>query len=496
MARIMIDLDRTVAHVDRRILGGFAEHLGRCVYGGIYDEGSPLADENGFRKDVLDAVRRLRPPVLRWPGGNFVSGYHWADGIGPKDQRPRRMELAWHTEESNRFGTDEFMAFCAAVGAEPYLCVNMGTGTIDEAQAWIEYCNGTGNTEWANRRGSNGHTDPYRVRYWGLGNEMYGSWQIGQQSAEDYVKNARQWAKVLSWTDPSIELVSCGEFGWTDWDEEVIPGLAEFVRWHSIHLYTGSDDYWSNVLAPHQTERAMRITAALIEKARYNQKIRHPIHIAYDEWNVWFRERDGRAGLEERYTLADALAVSTYLHAFVRHARAVRMANLAQMVNAIAPIVTNEQGMFLQSIYHPLRLFADHLGSSSLDVHTDSERHELDEAPEPDPWPYRVADLGPFPLLDAVATLSGTGRELMVSVVNRSPDTDVTAEIRLGGGGFSAAQARVEEINASDWTKANSFACPDAVSVREGTISGFTTGIRHRFPAHSHTMITATATAA
>jgi alpha-L-arabinofuranosidase len=209
MATITVDIDDIRAHVDRRILSGFTEHLGHCIYGGIYDEGSPLSDEHGFRKDVLDAVRRLRPPVLRWPGGNFVSGYHWLDGVGPKNSRPRRMDLAWHAEEPNRFGTDEFIAFCDAVGAEPYICLNMGTGSVDEAQAWVEYCNGSGNTEWAARRRDNGHDAPYGVRYWGLGNEMYGSWQIGQMSADDYVKTARQWAKVLKWTDPGIELVSC-----------------------------------------------------------------------------------------------------------------------------------------------------------------------------------------------------------------------------------------------------------------------------------------------
>ncbi|HEX6448195.1 MAG TPA: alpha-L-arabinofuranosidase C-terminal domain-containing protein [Trebonia sp.] len=488
MARITIGLDRITAPVDRRILSGFAEHLGRCVYGGIYDEGSPLSDERGFRKDVIEAVRRLRPPVLRWPGGNFVSGYHWTDGIGPKDDRPRRMELAWHTEESNRFGTDEFMAFCEAVGAEPFLCLNMGTGTMDEAQAWVEYCNGTGNTEWANKRRENGRQEPYRVRYWGLGNELYGPWQIGQQSAEDYVKEARQWAKVLTWTDPSIELVSCGENGWSEWDDTVITGLAEFIRWHSIHIYTGSDDYWGDVLAPHQTERAMRITAALIEKARYQQKISHPIHIAYDEWNVWFRERDGPAGLEERYTLADALAVATYLHAFIRHAKAVKMANLAQLVNVIAPIVTGPDGLFLQSIYHPLRLFGDHMGTSALDVHTDSATHELTDSEQPDPWPHRVGDLGPFPVLDTVATMSADGK-LMISVVNRSPDTDVTAEFRLVGD-YSGGPATVEEVNAGAWGDTNSFDRPEAVSVREGTISDFSDGARYTFPAHSHTVIT------
>ncbi|MBO0803389.1 MAG: hypothetical protein J2P25_10005 [Nocardiopsaceae bacterium] len=496
MARITIGLDRVTAPVDRRILSGFVEHLGRCVYGGIYDEGSPLADDHGFRTDVLEAVRRLRPPVLRWPGGNFVSGYHWTDGIGPKEKRPRRMELAWHAEESNRFGTDEFMAFCRAVGAEPFLCLNMGSGTMDEARAWVEYCNGTGDTEWANLRRDNGHPEPYRVRYWGLGNEMYGPWQIGQLSAEDYVKRARQWAKVISWTDPSVELVSCGETGWSQWDEEVITGLAEFVRWHSIHIYTGSDDYWRNILAPHQAERAMRITSALVEKARYQQKIPHPVHIAYDEWNVWFRERDGAAGLEERYTLADALAVATYLHGFVRHAATVKMANLAQLVNVIAPIVTSPEGMFLQSIYHPLRLFADHLGTSALDVHAEAPVHEIAEGPAGDPaggpadepWPHQVADLGPFGVLDPAATLSPDGT-LMISVVNRSPDTDVTAGFRLVGD-LAPGQATVEEVNASDVSDVNSFERPEAVSVRTGTIDGFADGARHTFPAHSHTVIT------
>jgi alpha-L-arabinofuranosidase len=488
VALIKIDPDRVLGQVDRRIMSGFTEHLGRCIYGGIYDEGAPLADEQGFRKDVLEAVRCLAPPVLRWPGGNFVSGYHWTDGIGPRERRPRRMDLAWHAEESNRFGTDEFMRFCELVGAEPYLCVNMGTGTMDEAQAWLEYCNGTGGTEWANRRRENGHEAPYGVKYVGLGNEMYGPWQIGQLSARDYVKQARQYAKVLTWTDPGVELVSCGESGWSDWDQEVIPGLAEFVRWHSIHIYTGSDDYWTDVLAPHQAERAVRIAAALIEKARYNQRIAHPIYIAYDEWNVWFREREGIDGLEERYSLADALAVTTYLHGFVRNAKVVKMANLAQLVNVIAPIVTSPDGLFLQSIYHPLRLFADHLGTAAVDVDVECDRHELTEASLPDPWPHRVADLGPFPVLDVVATVRGPGGQLMISVVNRSPDADVTAEIRIAGSP-PATTAVIEEVNGADWKVTNSFAQPEAVCVREGTIGDFASGVRHRFPAHSVTVI-------
>ena len=490
MATIKIDSERPVGRVDRRILGGFTEHLGRCIYGGIFDEGSPLSDGNGFRKDVIAAVAALRPPVLRWPGGNFVSGYHWTDGIGPRDRRPRRTELAWHGVEPNRFGTDEFMAFCREVGAEPFVCVNMGTGTMDEAQAWLEYCNGTGDTEWASRRRENGHQEPYRVRYWALGNEMYGDWQIGQRSAEDYVKDARQLAKVLTWTDPSVELVSCGQSGLDDWDVTVIDGLAPFVRWHSLHLYTGNEDYWSNVLAPHQSERAVRVAGTLIERARHRQRLRHQIHVAYDEWNVWYREMDGTKGLEERYNLADALAVATYLHGFVRQCQVVKMANLAQLVNVIAPIVTSPDGILLQSIYHPLRLFADELGDVALDVAVDCDTHELTQPDEPQPWPSRFGDLGPFPVLDAVATRSGPGDKLMVSVVNRSPDQDVVASLRFTGP-LPDGPARLQELNAADWRTENSFDHPDAVSVAATSDVRLSSQWQHRFPAHSQTVLTA-----
>ena len=194
------------ATIDPNIYGNFIEHLGRCIYGGIYEENSPLSDERGFRLDVLEAIKGLNVPVLRWPGGNFVSGYHWMDGIGPKEKRPRKVDWAWHAEESNRFGTDEFIEYCREVGTEPYICVNLGTGTIDEAAAWVEYCNGTGDTYYANLRRQNGHPEPYNVKYWGLGNEMYGFWQIGAKTADDYAKLAMEAAKLMKWTDPSIKL--------------------------------------------------------------------------------------------------------------------------------------------------------------------------------------------------------------------------------------------------------------------------------------------------
>jgi alpha-L-arabinofuranosidase len=461
LARIDVLTDRAIGVLDRRVFGSFTEHLGRCIYGGVFDEGSARSGPEGFRGDVLAAVRDLGVTNVRWPGGNFVSGYHWADGIGPADGRPRRAELAWGAEESNRFGTDEFMAWCAAAGVEPVLCLNMGTGSLDEALAWVEYCNGTGDTYWSGRRRANGHAEPYGVRYWGLGNEMYGDWQIGQRTAAEYVTQARQWARALKMLDPGISLVSCGQSGLDDWDRVVIDGLAREVDWHSIHLYTGSADYWTNVLAPHHAEHALSVAGALIDRARYAQRIEREISVAYDEWNVWYRTDDGR--LEERYNLADALAVATYLNVFVRKCRTVRMANLAQLVNVIAPIVTSPDGMFTQSIYHPFQLMAAASHEVALDTVTDSGTHAFADR-SADRWPYRVAGLGPFQLLDVAATRDPGRRQLTVSVVNRDPGRALPTRIRLLDA-EAAGVMTVHEINGDSPEAVNSFERPDAVTV-------------------------------
>jgi alpha-N-arabinofuranosidase len=487
VAKIKLDLDRTLGQVDRRIFGNFIEHLGRCIYGGIYEEGSALSDENGFRQDVLEAAKGLRIPILRWPGGNFVSGYHWTDGIGPKEERPRKIELAWHTEEPNTFGTDEFIEYCRTLGTEPYICVNMGNGTMDEAQAWVEYCNGTGDTYWANKRRENGHEEPYNVRYWGLGNEMYGPWQIGALSAGDYVKKAIEFAKVMKGTDPSIELVGCGENGFGEWDRIVIDGLASYVDYHSIHIYTGSDDYWSNVLAPHQAERALKTCRALIDRARHRHGIEKPIPVAYDEWNVWFRARGAESALEEHYNLSDALAVATYLNIFVRQADTVKIANLAQMVNVIAPIFTSEDGLFLQTIYHPLRLFAEHTREVALDAHVECDTHELEA--EDSSWPHRVADLNPFEVLDVSASKDGDG--LTIAVVNRDPENAVEADIQLTDSAFSG-EIEVYEVNGPDPTSTNSFD-EQNVGVRRSSTGADGSTLSYTFPAHSLTVLKARA---
>jgi alpha-N-arabinofuranosidase len=293
-------------------------------------------------------------------------------------------------------------------------------------------------------------------------------------------------------TDPSIELIGCGQNGWSEWDEIVLSGLAEFVDYHSIHLYTGSPDHYSTVFQSHQAERAVRICAALIERVRYAQRIAHPIHIAFDEWNVWWRTRsheDRVGGVEERYNLSDALAIATYLNGFIRQCKVVRIANFAQLVNAIAPIFTNPHGLFLQTIYHPLRLYAEHAQAIGLDVHVDGDTFDLSPARERDGRVHNVSDLGPFTLLDAAATCDEAGGTVSVMVVNRARDRDLSATLDLGGATL-APTVKVWEVNGPDVTSTNSFEAPRNVDVQERqlTVPASST-FTHAFPAHSITIL-------
>ncbi|MGE5132221.1 MAG: alpha-N-arabinofuranosidase [Gemmatimonadota bacterium] len=486
MTRIAVDAGRPIGQLDAKVFGGFIEHLGRCIYGGIYDEGSSLADERGFRKDVLSLLRDLRVGVLRWPGGNFVSNYHWQDGIGPAGDRPRRADLAWGGEESNRFGTDEFLAYCAELGTEPYICLNMGTGTLAEALAWVEYCNGSRDTAWARRRRENGHAGPYRVRYWGLGNEIYGDWQVGALSAEEYVREATRWARAIKMLDPDAVLVSCGMNGWNDWDRIVIDGLSPFVDLHSVHIYTGSGDYWTNVLQPHQAERAIRCARALIERAAYTKKIATPPRLAYDEWNVWYRTDDGT--LEERYSFPDALAVATYLNIFIRNCDWVRMANLAQLVNAIAPVVTTPDTAVIQPIYYPVLLHAQAALDTGVDVHVDGPA--VSPLPEGNHsrWPHRVADLGPFALVDAAATVSADRRRLTLTLVNRNPDQPETAAIVLRDQVFDGP-ARIRTLTAERDGHGRALPDVEGAQLAEGSETASGPSLTLTLPAQSFTVI-------
>jgi len=435
VARIDVLAGRPIGPVDRRIFGSFTDHLGRSVHGGLLDEGSRRAGPGGFRADVLAAVRDLGVTNVRWPLR------------GSPDAEP------------DRFGTGEFLAWCAAAGVEPVLILDMADGTLDDALAWVEYCNGTGASYWAGRRRAAGHAEAYGVRHWSLGADVYGH---GQLTAAGYVAEARRWARALRRLDPGIRLISCGRTGLDDWDRDVIDGLARDVDMHGIHLYTGSADYWSNVLAPHYAEQALSVAGALIDRTRYVQRIEHEITVACDEWNVWYRTDGDR--LEERYSLADALAVATYLNVFVRQSWTVRMANLSRLVNVLAPIVTSPDGLLSQSIYHPFRLMAAASQEVAVDTYTESGTHAHQDRAG-DRWPYRVADLGLFQQLDVAASSDPGRSRLTLSVVNRDPSRTVRTRIRLIDA-KAAGVMIVHEVTGAGPDAVNTFTRPDAVSVR------------------------------
>jgi alpha-N-arabinofuranosidase len=350
-ARIKIDTERVVGDIDPLIYGNFIEHLGRCIDGGVFEEGSPLSDKNGFRRDVADAAKKLSVSNLRWPGGNFSSNYKWTDGIGPRDKRPPRLEMAWGTVESNRFGTHEFLDYAEQIGTIPYICCNLGTGTWVEAQQWVEYCNSAEDTAMTRLRKQNGREQPWKVKYWGLGNEMDGPWQMGHRSAADYGAFALEAAKLMKLTDPSIKLIAAGSSNfrtgsdWVGWNRTVLEYLRRHADYLSIHLYVGNpdSDYEDFVASSMELDLRTKTAEGIINAAMWADQDRR-IYLSWDEYNVWYRARGatqrGRRILEERYNLEDALVIATFLSSFVNHAHIVKMANMAQLVNVIAPIFT------------------------------------------------------------------------------------------------------------------------------------------------------------
>jgi alpha-N-arabinofuranosidase len=483
-ARIKIDSDRKISPIDPKIYGNFAEHLGRCIEGGLFEEGSALADSRGYRKDVMQAVKDLEVTQLRWPGGNFSSNYNWKDGIGPRDQRPPRLEMAWGTIESNRFGTHEFLDYTEALGIEPYVCANLGTGTWTDAQQWVEYCNVAAGTAMAGLRKQNGREKPWGVKYWGLGNEMDGPWQMGHRTAEDYGKFALEAAKLMKWTDPNVNLIAAGSsnFGpnadWVGWNREVLAYLKDHIEYLSLHTYVGNaaNDYSDFVAVANQLDDRIRTAAGIIRAAQGGGRGKKPIYIAFDEWNVWYRARGngqrGRKILEEHYNLEDALVVATMLNTFVNNADTVKMANMAQIVNVIAPIFTNEKGMFLQTIYHPLQLFAKNTRGTALETFV--------ECPA-----YESRSFGTTNYLD-VSTALNNGVVTM-NVVNRHLDRDVEAEIEVQAGAFKGP-FEVALVTGPDIKATNDFGKTTVQTARSNTTASGNR-LRHRFPPHSYTML-------
>jgi alpha-N-arabinofuranosidase len=481
-ARIKIDIDRTIGDVDPHLFGNFAEHLGRMIYGGIYEEGSPLSDKDGYRKDVLEAVRQLNVSILRWPGGNFASGYNWKDGIGPKDQRPARPELAWNALESNRFGTDEFLRYCELIKAEPYICINLGLGTIDDARHWVEYCNESRHTYWADQRRRNGRDEPYRVTYWALGNEIDGPWQLGHKSAEEYAKFALEAAKAMRAVDRNIKLVASGSsnYGadWIGWNRTVLNTLRNTADYIAIHTYISNrENDFERFLGWSQTiDNYIEVTEGLIKQARSGQPNARPIYIAYDEWNVWYRT-GGREQLEEIYNFEDALAMGMFFNSFFRHANIVKMANLAQMVNVIAPIMTNKQGLFLQPTFFPIVEYGKQRGNTALDLWVSSPT-------------YTIGNRPPLRYLDVSATYNPRDRVIYLNVLNRSKDKDISTRIENQEGDIQD-QIGVWEMNHSDLKATHTFGDDKKVQPAERMVSASVknNGFAYTFPAHSLTIL-------
>lgn len=457
----------TVAEVDPRVFGGFLEHLGRAVYEGVYQPESKHADARGWRTDVLEALKPLRFTAMRYPGGNFVSGYDWVDGIGPRENRPKKRDLAWQTLETNQFGTDEFMEMAREMDWTPMIAVNLGTGTPAEARNWLEYCNGAPGTYWADRRVENGAKDPHDVKLWCLGNEMDGPWQIGHVPAEEYAIRAQQTARLMKMFDPTVELVVCGSCAtnlptYMDWDRKVLEYCYRDVDYISLHSYVGNyrdntQEYLTVGLAiDRQIEELDAVTAFIQAKTRSKKRIK----LSFDEWNVWYRARDGEFAdghgkfaphlLEEVYNLEDALVVGQFLNSFIRHADSVKIANIAQIVNVIAPILTSGDDMLLQSIYYPIEMFAKRRDGTALQVGVSGPKVGGEDFPE-------------AKVIDASAILNGG--ELSVFLVNRSVDAPQEVRVDLANTRL-VKQVSGEIVTGTDPKSFNEFGKPRVIEAQ------------------------------
>lgn len=493
-SRIFVDSRRTIAPLDRNLFGSFLEHLGRAIYEGIYDPGSKLSDTNGFRKDVLDEVRKLGVPIIRYPGGNFVSGYNWLDGVGPQKDRPHQLDKAWNSMNSNQFGTNEFMMWCKAAGCEPLMGLNLGTGTPEQAAALVEYCNVDKGTLWSDLRRKHGYADPYKVQRWCLGNEMDGPWQIGHMSATEYGEKAMDAARQMRYVDPSLQLIACGSSGpfmptYLEWDREVLEQCYDYVDGLSLHRYfgntqdeTGGDS--TKYLALNLTmDRQIAETLAVCDMVRGHKKSAKKLWLSFDEWNVWYRERNGDGKrqyaphlLEEAYNLEDALLVGGLIITLLRNADRVKLACLAQLINVIAPITTNSNGLFRQTIYYPYAWALQFARGSVLNL--------LVESPT-----YEVSKLDPVPYLDAAGTISPADGSTSLFILNR----DLAKARQVEVVWENNAPARVltaSVLTGSDLKAINSFESPQKVQPQTFD-SPSTAGGKTKFevPPRSYTMI-------
>ena len=497
VARVYVDSRRVTAPLDRNLFGSFLEHLGRAIYEGVYDPGSKLSDTNGFRKDVIGEIRQMGVPIVRYPGGNFVSGYNWLDGVGPKESRPRVLDKAWNAINTNQFGTNEFMAWCKAAGTEPLMGLNLGTGTPEEAAALVEYCNLDQGTKWSDLRRKHGFAEPYKVKRWCLGNEMDGPWQIGHMTATEYGLKAQDAARQMRYVDPSLQLIACGSSGpfmptYLEWDREVLEQCYDYVDGLSLHRYftnapadTGGDS--SKFLAMNLSmEQQIAETVAVCDLVRGHKRSPKQLWLSFDEWNVWYRARSGDYTnghhqeaphlLEEVYNLEDALLVGGLLNSLLRNANRVKVACLAQLINVIAPIMTNANGLLRQTIYYPYSWALQYARGSVLNL--------LVQSPT-----YEVAKMGQVPHLDVAGTIDPGDGKVAIFVLNR--DLSKPHVVEIDWQDKTPGQVLVSSVlSGTDLKAFNSFEAPKHVAP-QAFDKPSTTGGRTKFevPARSYTVI-------
>ena len=462
-AQVFLDRNRTIAPISPLLFGGFAEHMGRCIYEGIYDPKSQHADERGLRKDVLDALRDQAYTVIRYPGGNFLSGYDWLDGVGPKEQRPRRRELAWQSLETNQFGTNEFMEFCASINAAPMLGVNMGTGTIQSAADLVEYCNGPQGSRWADLRASHGYREPHNVRYWCVGNEMDGPWQIGHLDAVAYGNKALEATKMMKLQDPSIKTILCGSSHdqmptYPDWDRTVLEMAWDHTDYLSMHYYAGNpdDDTASYLARAVHLERFVDTLEGTLRYVKAKLRSKHDIYLSWDEWQVWYKG-DPMHGkwaeapnlAEEIYNLEDALVVAQWLNVFLRKSHVLKIACVAQIVNTISWLHTRPDGLLKHPSYYVFKLVSNLARGEALDLSVKAPNVETKQH-------------GDVPALDVSASYDPKTEEGAVFLVNRSLANAVTTDL-VWQDGQALQIEKAWQLAGSDPKQVNSWDDPEQV---------------------------------
>ena len=441
-ATMILDRDFSIGKIDPRIYGSFIEHLGRAVYGGIYEPGHPTADKNGFRRDVMEMVRKLDVPVVRYPGGNFVSGFNWEDSIGPRSERPRRLDLAWFTTETNEVGIHEFADWCKEANTEMMYAVNLGSRGPDAARNIVEYANHKGGSYWSDLRIKNGAKDPFNIKLWCLGNEMDGPWQMCQKTAYEYGRVANEAGKMMKWVDPSIELVACGSSAYDmptfgTWEYQMLTECYDQIDYVSLHRYYGNrTNNTPDFLARNMDlDGFIKTVVSICDAVGGTKHSKKKINLSFDEWNVWYHsneqdeelKKQDRWGvalplLEDIYNFEDALLVGAMLITFLRNADRVKVACLAQLVNVIAPIMTrNGGGVWAQTIYWPMMHASKYGRGTAL--------RPVVKSPT-----YDCSDYEQVPFVDATATLADDG-SVTVFAVNRSMDEDIMLESDLRGFG-------------------------------------------------------------